>query len=294
MRKTTTAHGADSPAGAMHAHTSNPNRSRADRGTRPTAWVLAAVMAVAGVASASAETWRGLTIAPEHRCSPYERKRDYPYPQSIEQDIVRALGTVYGPYTGTCFGSTGDTDIEHLVATSEAHDSGLCAADPSTKRQFATDLRNLTLASPRVNRHQKSGKDAGEWVPERNRCWFAGSVVEVKRAYGLTADRREAEGPRADPPGVHEHGDGAEGVPDDAGVRRGHREGERRWRRCARALRRQPERQDHVQGGAPPRDRARAPLAPGVSVHARRRWRWRRLRVATGAASDATNAICKG
>ena len=29
---------------------------------------------------------------------------------------------------------------------------------------FATDLRNLTLASPVVNRHRKSGKDAGEWL----------------------------------------------------------------------------------------------------------------------------------
>lgn len=160
--------------------------------SRCTQWVVAmAALLLCG--TASAETWLGLTIAPEHRCTPYERKRDYPYPQSIEQDIVRGLGAVYGPYTGTCFGSTGESDIEHIVATSEAHDSGLCAADRETKRRFATDLRNLTLASPRVNRHQKSGKDAGGWLPERNRCWFAGRVLEVKRAYGLTLDRREAE-----------------------------------------------------------------------------------------------------
>ena len=38
---------------------------------------------------------------------------------------MRALGAVYGPYTGRCFGSTRDTDKEHIVATSEAHDSGL-------------------------------------------------------------------------------------------------------------------------------------------------------------------------
>ena len=43
-----------------------------------------------------------------------------------------------------------------------------------------------------MNRHEKSGKDAADWVPDRNRCWFAGRVVEVKRAYGLTVDRREA------------------------------------------------------------------------------------------------------
>ena len=132
------------------------------------------------------------TVAPEHRCAPYDKRRDYPYPQSVERDIVRELGAVYGPYTGTCFSSTRETDIEHVVAASEAHDSGLCAADAATKARFARDLRNLTLAAPAVNRYQKSGKDAAEWVPDRNRCWFAARVVEVRRAYGLSVDRREA------------------------------------------------------------------------------------------------------
>ena len=99
---------------------------------------------------------------------------------------------MYGPYTGRCFASTSQTDIEHIVAASEAHDSGLCAADAATKARFASDLCNLTLASPRVNRYQKSGKDAAEWAPARNRCWFAGRVVEVRQAYGLTVDGREA------------------------------------------------------------------------------------------------------
>ena len=83
-------------------------------------------------------------------------------------------------YTGRCFASTADTDIEHIVAASEAHDSGLCARDAATKARFARDLRNLTLASPRVNQHEKSGKDAAEWVPDRNRCWFADRVLEVR------------------------------------------------------------------------------------------------------------------
>ena len=153
---------------------------------------LAAVVALGLVAGVSAETWRGLTVAPEHRCAPYDKKRDNPYPQSVERDLVRELGAVYGPYTGRCFASTTETDIEHIVAASEAHDSGLCAADAATKARFARDLRNLTLAAPEVNRFEKSGKDAGEWIPARNRCWFARRVVEVRRAYGLTIDRREA------------------------------------------------------------------------------------------------------
>ena len=68
-------------------------------------------------------------------------------------------GIIYGPYTGTVLDSTSETDIEHIVARSEAHDSGLCEVDAATKRRFASDLINLTLASPSVNRSQKSGKD---------------------------------------------------------------------------------------------------------------------------------------
>lgn len=140
----------------------------------------------------SAETWRGLVVAPEHRCSPYQAS-DYSYPQSVEPRIVAEIGKVYGPYTGRCFGSRGETDIEHMVARSEAHDSGLCAVDAETRRRFARDLLNLTLAGPRVNRYQKRAHDAAKWLPPENKCWFASRVVEVRRKYGLTIDRREAD-----------------------------------------------------------------------------------------------------
>ena len=151
------------------------------------------VMALTGAGTVEADgTWRGLTVAPEHRCAPYDRD-DYPYSQSVETRIIAGMGgRVYGPYTGRYFSSRRETDIEHMVATSEAHDSGLCAANAGTKRRFAGDLLNLTLAAPAVNRHQKSGKDAGEWMPRMNQCWFAERVVAVKRKYGLTVDAREA------------------------------------------------------------------------------------------------------
>ena len=138
------------------------------------------------------ERWRGLTVAAEHRCSPY-RSDEYAYPQAVEDDIIRRLGGLFSPYTGEEFDSKGDTDIEHVVARSEAHDSGLCRADATTKRAFSRDLLNLTLASPRVNRNQKGAKDAAEWQPDANQCWFAQTVVAVRRAYRLTIDRREAD-----------------------------------------------------------------------------------------------------
>ena len=137
-------------------------------------------------------SWRGLVIAPEQRCSPYDAD-DYRYPQSVEDRIVAELGGVYGPYTGRWFASKSETDIEHMIARSEAHDSGLCAADLATRRRFATDLLNLTLAGPRVNRYEKVDRDAAEWVPPQNRCWFAARVIAVRQRYSLTIDRREAE-----------------------------------------------------------------------------------------------------
>ena len=138
------------------------------------------------------QSWRGLIIESEYRCSPYDAD-DYPYSQSVEPRIVADMGgIIYGPYTGSRFSSTRETDIEHIVARSEAHDSGLCAAGDATRRRFSSDLLNLTLASPSVNRHQKSGKDAAEWLPDLNQCWFANRVVQVKREYGLTVDAREA------------------------------------------------------------------------------------------------------
>ena len=137
------------------------------------------------------DLWRGLVVAPENRCSPYDPD-DYLYSQAVEEHIVASMGgIIYGPYTGKWFDSTSDTDIEHIVARSEAHDSGLCASDAATRRQFASDLINLTLASPEVNRSQKSGKDAAEWLPDLNRCWFARRVIEVRRQYDLTIDERE-------------------------------------------------------------------------------------------------------
>ena len=137
-------------------------------------------------------TWRGLTVSAEHRCAPYAAG-NYPYAQSVEPQIVAQQGgNIYGPYTGTWFASTAETDIEHIVARSEAHDSGLCAADADRRRAFASDLVNLTLASPAVNRHQKSGKDAAEWMPGLNQCWFANQVLQARLAYGLTIDQVEA------------------------------------------------------------------------------------------------------
>ena len=168
------------------------------RGTGRTRRGLAlwtAVSVAAAAIAADAGTWRGIRVAEEHRCSSYER-RDYRYPSSIEARIISSqTGRVYGPYTGRTFSGPGQTGIEHIVATSEAHDSGLCAASGEVRKRFATDLLNLTLAAPEVNRCSagaKCAKDAAEWLPDLNRCWFVARIIQVRRKYDLTIDAREA------------------------------------------------------------------------------------------------------
>ena len=115
----------------------------------------------------AASHWRGLEIRPESRCSPYERS-DYRYSQSVELAIIEGLGGIYSPYNGRCFASQWETDIEHIVALSEAHDSGLCEPAPNImqlRQAFASDPLNLTLASPALNRDRKQHHDGAEWIP---------------------------------------------------------------------------------------------------------------------------------
>jgi hypothetical protein len=147
--------------------------------------------------SSAQDTWRGLIVEPENRCSPYDKSEQYPYPQSVEDTIVAQMGGhVYGPYTGRYFTSDSETDIEHIVAASEGHDSGLCSASEDTRAQFATDILNLTLAAPEINRCGSQGKcglDAAEWMPAENKCWFANQIIEIKTKYALSVNQAEVD-----------------------------------------------------------------------------------------------------
>ena len=105
---------------------------------------------------------------------------------------MKATGQVYTPYSCLAFDITADgtavTDIEHIVALAETHDSGI--AD-ERRRDIASDLDNLTIADPTVNRSEKSDRDAAEWMPARHGAWFAERVIQVKLEYGLSVDPAE-------------------------------------------------------------------------------------------------------
>ena len=143
--------------------------------------------------------------------------RRYQCRRKVSQWHAGALPLCWG-HLGTFFQCLGNLRQggrgRRRPATSEARDSGLCAASGSVRAAFASNLLNLTLASPAVNRHQKSAKDVAEWTPDLNKCWFAARTHEVRRKYGLTIDRTEAEAVEA----VRLDGDGGGGVRDGSGA----------------------------------------------------------------------------
>ena len=146
--------------------------------------------------SADAETWRGLKVCDERPRDGYDRDAFGTSYSSLEGEIIAALpptmkanGQVYTPYSCLAFDITPDgtaaTDIEHIVALAETHDSSI--AD-DRRRDIASDLDNLTIADPTVNRSEKSDRDAADWMPARHGAWFAERVIQVKLEYGLSVD----------------------------------------------------------------------------------------------------------
>ena len=128
-------------------------------------------------------TWRGLVVAPESRCSEYDVGQ-YRHPAGLEDAVAAALGDkLYEAYTGVYYDHVRDVQVDHIVAKREAHDSGACAWAPSARRAFARDLENLALASPTLDLGVKAGRDAAEWLPDFNRCWYAGAIVAVRLKY---------------------------------------------------------------------------------------------------------------
>ena len=130
-----------------------------------------------------------LTLAPEHNRAGYQRPTTNRY-QRHERAVYLELGMDRTPFTCVEIGGNlRSTDVEHIVALSEAHDSGL---PPDRMLAFSGDPLNLTVAMPRENRHVKSDKDAAGYLPPNNRCWFAARVLLVKARWGLTVDSVEA------------------------------------------------------------------------------------------------------
>ena len=153
------------------------------------------------------------------------------------------------------------------------------------------DLRNLTLAAPSVNRHQKRDHDASEWQPPMNRYWFANRVVQVTRAYGLSVYRRERDtlvrtlAGCADTaidmtPRGNRRGSVATGRPRDGAGQRRHRRAPRCTTTTETAGSRAPRR-----AATASRRCRRHTRRTGTDAGRRRRWRGLRVDLGTGNAS---------
>ncbi len=91
------------------------------------------------------------------------------------------------PYTCSSYKSFEEVEIEHIVAWAEARKSGLSC---SRAKDFINATLNIAVALPAVNQ-DKWTKDAAQWMPEYNKCWFANRVKKVKEKYGLSMDIAE-------------------------------------------------------------------------------------------------------
>ncbi len=138
--------------------------------------------------------WNGLEVRDEYtdaECPSYSDIRDeYAYSSKADLVIQHEFGGFYSPYDNVWWDEATDVSVEHMVARKEGHESGLCAASPELRYQFANDLLNLTLCTPSVN-SSKSDKDAGDWLPDHNECWFVYRVIRVKKKYKLSIDTDE-------------------------------------------------------------------------------------------------------
>ncbi|WP_199527599.1 hypothetical protein [Pseudoalteromonas sp. bablab_jr004] len=69
-------------------------------------WVLLTVSHL----SIAEETWGGLVVKQENRCSPYNKKAQYPYPKCVEDEVFASVD-------GVVYGSDTDMEIEHIVGS---------------------------------------------------------------------------------------------------------------------------------------------------------------------------------
>lgn len=119
------------------------------------------------------------------------------FPQvDVFDRCVVVEGDWYSPFDGlTHSGQPGDVDIDHVVALSEAWDSGADVWPLELRRQFANDPINLVVSSPSAN-SSKGDRDAGEWKPPQRNIWCltAAVMVSTKARYELSIDVAERDG----------------------------------------------------------------------------------------------------
>ena len=117
------------------------------------------------------------------------------------RNCVVLSGTLRDPYTGQPVAfvrgpkTSDDVQIDHLVALSDAWQTGAQQLDPATRQRLANDPLNLIATIGSVNQ-AKGESDAATWLPPHRPAWcaYVARQVAVKLAYALwvTAAERDA------------------------------------------------------------------------------------------------------
>ena len=104
-------------------------------------------------------------------------------------------GVLADPYSGKdinfVFGAS-LVDIDHVVALSNAWQTGAFQFTSEIRLQFANDPLNLLAVSASLNR-QKGDGDAATWLPPTKsyRCQYVARQIAVKKKYGLWITKPE-------------------------------------------------------------------------------------------------------
>jgi hypothetical protein len=110
-------------------------------------------------------------------------------------------GTLHDPYSGATMSFTqgsetsGEVQIDHVVALSDAWQKGAQSWDAATLREFGNDPLNLLAVDGPLNA-QKGDGDTATWLPpdKAYRCEYVARQVAVKAEYDLwvTGAERDA------------------------------------------------------------------------------------------------------
>ena len=111
------------------------------------------------------------------------------------RDCKVIAGQLLDPFSGKVitFSATKVViDIDHVVALSNAWQTGAAYFDKNKRSQIANDPLNLLAVDSKLNR-QKGDGDAATWLPPSKafRCEYVARQVAVKAKYGLWVTQPE-------------------------------------------------------------------------------------------------------
>jgi hypothetical protein len=114
------------------------------------------------------------------------------------QSCIVATGVLDDPYSGHTVPFTrgpetsDDVQIDHVVALSNAWQTGAQQLDAATRERFANDPLNLMATDGEVNQAKGDG-DAATWLPPARgfRCAYVARQVAVKAKYSLWVTQAE-------------------------------------------------------------------------------------------------------